>query len=209
MTNKAFGTVALVICMLSAVAVSAQSQSYLLRSEGAVSLNGMAVQSSALVSEGDVIQTGKGGSAKIAAPGMAMLVGENSRVALSNGKLALDHGSASVSSTGRTATVSSQYAIEPMGGNAARYRVSNDGASLWVASAQGHVSVTAPNRSAISVPSGQKAHFTAGHDSLAGGTDSNIEQPSSFSQLYGSYSSNLCRTAASCYCKTAARCPHQ
>lgn len=144
MSSRTVTKMALVVCILCAFAVSAQTQSYLLRSEGAVSVNGIAVPSTALVSDGDVIQTGKGSSAKIAAPGMAMLLGENSRVAVANGKLAVDHGSASIANS--------------------RGQVSTVGAS---------------------------------------------SSPNSFTQLLGPSTSNVCRTAAICYCKTAAHCPNK
>ena len=209
MSNNAFGRVALAVCILSAIAVSAQNQSYLLRSEGAVSVNGIAVPSSALVSDGDVIQTGKGGSAKIAAPGMAMLLGENSqRVAVSNGSLAINHGFASVSNTGRIATLASQYAIKPVGGTT-RYLVSNYGGSLFITSESGGLAVTGPNMTSRNLPSGQKARFAAGDYDVFSAGDSESVQPTSFGQLIGSYTSNLCRTAARCYCKTAARCPNK
>lgn len=206
MCNNALGRVALVVCILSAMAVSAQNQSYLLRSEGAVSVNGVAVPSSALVSDGDVIQTGKGGSAKIAAPGMAMLLGENSRVAVSNGSLAIDHGFASVSSMRGIATLASQYAIKPSGGTT-RYLVSNYGGSLFITSESGGLGVTGPNMTSRDVPSGQKVRFAAGNYDVSSAADSESVQPNTFGQLIGPYSSNLCRTVASCYCKTAARCP--
>ena len=208
MCKNAFGRVTLAVCIFSALALSAQSHSYLLRSEGAVSVNGITVPSSALVSDGDVIQTGKGGSAKIAAPGMAMLLGENSKVALSKGKLALDQGSASVTSTGRLATVSSRYAIKPLDGYSARYLVSNYGGSLFVTSRSGGLDVTGPEKTS-QVLSGQKARFGEGNDSLFSSGDGESTHPGSFSQLIGPYSSNLCRTAATCYCRTAARCPNK
>ncbi len=209
MGSSGLGRVVLVVCIFSAIGVSAQSQSYFLRSEGAVSLNGTAVHSSALVSDGDVVQTGKGGSAKIAAPGIAMVIGENSQVAVANGKLSLDRGSASITSAGRVATVSSQYLIQPVSGNSARYLVSNYGGSLFVTSRDGELAVTGPNKTSRNLLSGQKARVTAGSYELFSAADNGGGQPSSFGQLIGSYSSNLCRTAASCYCKTAAQCPNK
>ena len=201
--------IAFVGCLLSAVCTSAQNQSYLLRSEGAVSVNGVAVRSSALVSEGDVVQTGKGSSAKIASPGMAMLVGENSRVAVSNGNLAIDRGSASVSSTGRISTTFSQYTIKPLAVNSTRYMVSNHDGSLFIKSESGGLAVTGPNMASKNVLSGQKARFAGGASEVSSATDSDSAQPGAFHQQMGSYSSNLCRTAASCYCKTAAQCPNK
>ena len=209
MRNKWLGTVALVICIFSAIILSAQTQSYLLRSEGAVSVNGMAVRSSALVSTGDVIQTGKGGSAKIAAPGIAMVVGENSHVSVTNGELAIDHGSASVSSSGRIATVSSGYAIQPVGNNSARYVVSSRSGSLVITSQGGELAVSGPNMTSRNLIAGQKARIAAGNYEMSLAGESDVAQPNSFGQLIGSYSSNVCRTAASCYCKTAAQCPNK
>jgi len=209
MRNYAFGRVALVACIVVA-AVSAQGQNYLLRTEGAVTVNGVAVPSTVLISAGDVIQTGKGGSAKIAAPGMAVLLAENSQVSLTDGALAINQGSASVTSTGRIATVSSQYAIKPVGTGSARYVVSNVGGSLTVTPWHGELAVVASNTVATNVLTGQKASFTAGKSKVSSvSNETLVEQRDAFSQLMGPYSSNLCRTAASCYCKTAARCPNK
>lgn len=88
-----------VICLLSAVGLFAQTkQSYLLRSDGDVRVNGIAVPSTTIVSPGDVIETSKGSVAKIAAPGASTLIGENSRVSVKTGTLAVDHLSAASSS---------------------------------------------------------------------------------------------------------------
>lgn len=197
---------ALVVCILGALAASAQTQSYLLRSEGSVSVNGAAVPTTALVSDGDVIQTGKGSTAKIAAPGMAMLVGENSRVAVGSGKLAVDHGSASIASRGQVSTVSSHYAIKPASSDFTRYLVSNNGGYLSVISASGALSVTGPDTLAKGVSSGQGTSFALG-DYRGGAANAGTSQPRPFAQLLGPPTSNVCRTAAICYCKTAAHCP--
>ena len=78
------------ICLLSAVALFAQTQqSYLLRSAGEVRVNGITVPSTTVVSPGDLIETSKGSTAKIAAPGKSMLIGENSRVSVAAGGLAV------------------------------------------------------------------------------------------------------------------------
>jgi len=209
MGHKGFGRVVLVACILSAIIVSAQTQSYLLRSEGDVSVNGTAVHSSALVSNGDIIQTGKGGSAKIAAPGIAMVLGENSHVTVTNGKLAIDRGSASVSSTGRIATVSSQYAIEPVGSNSTKYLISNYRGSLSITSQGGELAIAGPNMTSRNLLAGQKARIAAGNYEVSSAADGEKGQANSFGQLIGPYSSNVCRTAATCYCKTAAQCPNK
>lgn len=208
MRNKRYGRVALVICIFTLI-VSAQSQSYLLRSEGSVSVNGSPIRSSALVSDGDIVQTGKGGTAKLAAPGIAMVVGENSHVTVTNGQLAVDHGSASVSSTGRIATASSDYAIQPVGNNSAKYSLSSHSGSLVITSQSGDLAVSGPNMTSRNLVAGQKASIAAGNYEVSPAKESDGSQSNSFGQLIGSYSSNLCRTAASCYCKTAAQCPNK
>lgn len=195
------------LSIFTAAALSAQNGNFLLRSEGNVSVNGTVVPSSALVSPGDVVQTGKGGSAKLVAPGVAMVLGENSRVSVANGKLALDQGSASVTNSGRIATLFSQYSVKPAGSGSATYLVSNKAGSLSVTSANGALAVVGPDLVAKNLLSGQKANFTSAKTSLVSAGDDASSQPDSFNQLIGAYSSNLCRTAKSCYCKTAARCP--
>jgi hypothetical protein len=120
--------------LLLATCIGAQSQqSYLLRSDGQVRVNGITVPTTAVVSPGDLIETSKGSMAKIAAPGVSLLVGENSRVSVKNGSL-VDLGSSTSA---------------PLGGASAN-----------------------------------------------------------FGQLDGGTTSNICRTAKLCYCKTAKACPN-
>jgi hypothetical protein len=120
--------------LLLAACIGAQSQqNYLLRSDGQVRVNGTMVPTTTVVSPGDLIETSKGSMAKIAAPGVSLLVGENSRVSVKNGSL-VDLGS----------------------------------------------SASAPVDSASA----------------------------NFGQLDGAATSNVCRTAKLCYCKTAKACPN-
>jgi hypothetical protein len=136
---------------------------------------------------------------------MAMRLGENSRVAVSNGKLAMDHGSAAVSSTGRISTVSSQYAIKPVDGYSARYLVSSNGGSLSVTPKSGGVAITGPSNTS-QVLSGQKASFANGNYNLFSSNDGESAHQNSFGQLMGPYSSGFCRTSKTCFCKTAGQC---
>jgi len=126
--------VAVSLFLLIGTCICAQSQqAYLLRSDGEVRVNGMAVPSTTVVSPGDLIETSKGSVAKIAAPGVSMLVSENSRVSVKNGSL------------------------------------------------------EAVDSSAPAPPDNSSANF---------------------GQLSGGATSNLCRTAKLCYCKTAKACPN-
>jgi hypothetical protein len=80
------------ICFLGATSLFSQAQkNYLLRADGDVRVNGVAVPSSAIVSPGDLIETSKGSVAKIAAPGVSLLVPENSRVSVKMGTLAVNN----------------------------------------------------------------------------------------------------------------------
>jgi len=120
--------------LLLIACIGAQSQqSYLLRSDGQVRVNGIAVPTTTVVSPGDLIETSKGSKAKIAAPGVSMVVGENARVSVTKGALV---------------NVGSSTSSSPDGGSA------------------------------------------------------------SFGQLDGGPTSNVCRTAKLCYCKTAKACPN-
>lgn len=125
--------VAMASFLLIASCICAQSQErYLLRSDGSVRVNGITVPTTSVVLPGDIVETSKGSTAKIAAPGKSMIVAENSRVSVSNGRL----------------TPSSS-------------------------------STPAADNTSVSFP-----------------------------QLSGSATSNVCRTAKLCYCKTAKACPN-
>ena len=89
--SSSLGVVLFILAFASALAQA--QQAYVLQSQGLVRVNGVAAPHSIVVFPGDVVETAKGAAAKISAPGTSMLVAENSRVSLSNGKLVVVAGS--------------------------------------------------------------------------------------------------------------------
>jgi hypothetical protein len=199
-------TVGFAICALSATCVQAQ-QSYLLRSNGEVRVNGVAVPGTAVVSPGDLIETSKGSIAKIAAPGMSMLVGEDSKVSVKAGFLGVDRGSAAVSSNGGIMTGASQYSIAPEGTNAAKYQIANVGGAVSVSSEKGGLTIMGPNSAATNVLSGRKTMLTSASANSVHTSSALLDSSSvKFQQVSAPAISGVCRTAKECSCKTATQC---
>jgi len=198
--------IALAICLFGATFVAGQSQSYLLRSDGAVRVNGVSVPGTAMVSVGDFVETAKGSVARISAPGVSMFVGENSRVSVRSGFLALDQGSAAVSSKGKVLTGASQYSIAPVGVSGAKYQIANLDGSLSVFSKIGQLDIVGPTGGA-SLGSGQRAILSASKSTSDYGNFTGLDMSSAqFDSSSGPALTNVCRTAALCYCRTAKNC---
>jgi hypothetical protein len=195
----------LVLCLFSVFAVHAQ-QSYLLRSNGRVLVNGVPVPATSVVSAGDVIETAKGSMAKIASPGMSMLVGENSHVSVKGGTLAVDKGSASVTSNTGTSIAASQYSITPSGVSNAKYQIANTGSSLSVSSSNGPIAVSSGS-GVTQVPTGQVAVISSNMFALTSASNSLVDSSSaSFNQTEDLEASHVCRNAKNCLCKSNRQC---
>jgi hypothetical protein len=194
------------ICVLTASSLFAQAH-YLLRSNGEVRVNGILVPSTAVVSPGDVIETSKGSVAKIASPGLSMLVGEDSRISVKTGTLAVDHGSASIATNSGALTGASQYSIASAG--SARYQVANSGQSLSVLSMSGPLRVSGVDATTTSVPAGNLAVFSSNRSALSSASTAVLENSTaSFEQFGVTNMSRVCnkKTAKECVCKTAKEC---
>lgn len=203
--------IALAVCLLGLTLISAQSQeSYLLRSNGTVRVNGITVPGTAMVSAGDLIETSNGSVARISAPGVSMFVGENSKVSVKSGFLALDQGAAAITSRSGVLTGASQYSFSPVGTGSARYQIANVDGSLSVFSKAGGLQIAGPGGGS-SLLSGQKATLSSsstGDSARSNFTELDTSQRT-FNQLVVPATSNLCKTAKSCYCRTAKNCPNQ
>lgn len=197
------------LCLLgTSVLVGQTQQSYLLRSDGYVQVNGVPVPKTSVVLPGDVVETYKGSMAKIASPGMSMLVGENSRISVKSGTLAIDKGSASIASSAGTSIGAAQYSISPTGSSPAKYQVASSGQSVSVLSSNGPLSVTSSS-GITKVLSGQTAVISAGSSALGMTTTALVDSSSAnFSQLDDLEASRTCRKATllKCFCKTAKQC---
>ncbi len=201
-------TFGLAIWILSITCAFAQAQqSYLLRSEGDVRVNGVTVPGTAVVSSGDLIETAKGSVAKIAAPGVSMLIGESSTVSVRTGFLGVDRGSAAVSSNGSILTGASQYSIAPVGASVAKYQIANVGAGLSVFSDTGRLTITSLTSRPVNLLSGEKTVLQS--SGAASGNASSARLDSSavnFEQLDAPPLSGLCKAVKDCFCKTAKEC---
>ena len=198
------------LCLLSVTVLVAQTQqNYLLRSDGRVQVNGVLVPSTAVVSPGDVIETAKGSMARIASPGMSMLVGQSSRVVVKRGTLALDKGSASITSSTGAAIGAAQYSIAPSGTTTAKYQIANSGESLSVLSSGGPLAVSSSN-GVTKIPSGQVGVISSNVLAVNSASTVWVDSSSvSFDQLSAPDSSPVCKkkTIRECICKTAKQCP--
>lgn len=192
------------------VGLSAQTKhTYLLRSDGSVKVNGVVVPGSAVVSTGDLVETDKASAAKLTTPGMAMLVGENSRVTVASDKLAVDYGTASVSTTNGMATRASQYSVSPAGAQTAKYQIVNTGTSLSVTSSVGRLTVNSILSAPTEIAVGEQVVVSSG---AATSNYVGMTLPSGsvggFTQLTGVGASGICKNAQGCPCKNTKQCPH-
>ena len=197
--------IAVAFFLLIATCISAHSQqTYLLRSNGEVRVNGIAIPGSTVISPGDVIETSKGSAAKIAAPGVSMLVGENSRVSVKSGSLAVDQGSANVSTNSGILTGASQYSISGTG--TTKYQIANTAGSLSVLSTGGPLTISGPSGRAASLQSGQKGVFPSSSASSAHSASMFDSSTVGFQPMSSSPITQACKNARECVCRDGKQC---
>ena len=132
-----------------------------MRSNGTVLVNGSGSTTTAVLFNGDSVQTTEGALVTISSPGSSVLVPPNSHVVFNGSVLHLDTGTASISTTKGMAAQAGQYTISPATGGTAKFQISTEGNALVVRSASGTLNVTSANR-AFAVAEGATATLETG-----------------------------------------------
>src|SRR5208283_5940782 len=132
------------ITSLSALAFAGSGDAAVLRSSGAVVVNGSAAPITTALFRGDKVQTADGGVVTISSPGSTILIPSNSQMVFNGGVLDLTAGTASISTTkGMTAHMDT-YMVAPATGGTAKFEIKKTGNAMLVHASSGVLTVSSP-----------------------------------------------------------------
>ena len=134
------------VAMLSlpALAFGGSSDAAVLRSSGAVAVNGSVAPTTTALFKGDKVETAAGGVVTISSPGSTVLIPSNSQMVFNGGVLDLTAGTASISTTKGMAAQMDKYLIAPATSGAAKFEIKKTGSSVLIHASSGVLAVSAP-----------------------------------------------------------------
>jgi hypothetical protein len=166
----------LAISGLPALAFGASNDVAVMRSSGAVALNGNGTPTTTALFKGDKIVTADGAVVTISSPGSTVLIPANSQMVFNGGVLDLTAGTASISTTKGMAAHTDKYTVAPATSGTAKFEVKKTGSSVLIHATSGVLNVSAPGNTftlaegaTATLDSGTGTYKTASHNAAAPG----------------------------------------
>ena len=166
------------VAMLSlpALAFGGSSDAAVLRSSGAVAVNGSVAPTTTALFKGDTVQTASGGVVTISSPGSTVLIPSNSQMVFNGGVLDLTAGTASISTSKGMAAQMDKYLIAPATSGTAKFEINKTGNSVLIHASSGALTVSAPGNTfalaegaTATLDSGTGTATAASHNAAAPG----------------------------------------
>lgn len=166
----------LAISGLPALAFGASNDVAVMRSSGAVALNGNGTPTTTALFKGDKIVTADGAVVTISSPGSTVLIPANSQMVFNGGVLDLTAGTASISTTKGMAAHTDKYTVAPATSGTAKFEVKKTGSLVLIHASSGVLNVSAPGNTftlaegaTATLDSGTGTFKTALHNAAAPG----------------------------------------
>ncbi len=152
------------VAMLSlpALAFGGSSDAAVLRSSGAVAVNGSVAPTTTALFKGDKVETAAGGVVTISSPGSTVLIPSNSQMVFNGGVLDLTAGTASISTTKGMAAQMDKYLIAPATSGAAKFEIKKTGSSVLIHASSGVLAVSARGGNTFTLAEGATATLDLG-----------------------------------------------
>jgi hypothetical protein len=131
---------------LPALAFGGSRDTAVLRSSGAVAVNGSVAPTTTALFNGDKVQTAAGGVVTISSPGSTVLIPSNSQMVFNGGVLDLTAGTASISTTKDMAAQMDKYLIAPATSGTAKFEIKKTGSSVLIHASSGVLTVSTPGK---------------------------------------------------------------
>src|ERR1035438_4430601 len=141
--SRSFVCLVAMLC-LPALAFGGSRDTAVLRSSGAVAVNGSVAPTTTALFNGDKVQTAAGGVVTISSPGSTVLIPSNSQMVFNGGVLDLTAGTASISTTKGMAAQMDKYLIAPATSGTAKFEIKKTGSSVLIHASSGVLTVSAP-----------------------------------------------------------------
>ena len=140
--SRSFVCLVAMLC-LPALAFGGSRDTAVLRSSGAVAVNGSVAPTTTALFNGDKVQTAAGGVVTISSPGSTVLIPSNSQMVFNGGVLDLTAGTASISTTKGMAAQMDKYLIAPATSGTAKFEIKKTGSSVLIHASSGALTVSA------------------------------------------------------------------
>jgi len=146
------------VCCVASLAGS--DSSAVLKSTGAVVLNGTGAPATTAIFSGDTVRTTVRSILTISAPGSTILLPQNSQLTFKGNSVDLTGGKATVTTTKGMSVAADHYLVEPGASGIAQYEIERSGDALLVHASKGAVTIKSSGK-IVTLTEGQVAALNA------------------------------------------------
>jgi len=150
----------LLIALCSVASLAGSHSSAVLKSTGAVVLNGAGAPATTAIFSGDTVRTTTGSVLTISAPGSTILLPQNSQLTFKGNSVDLTGGKATITTTKGMSVAADRYLVGPGASGTAQYEIERSGDGLLVHASKGPVTIKSSGK-AVTLTEGQVAVLNA------------------------------------------------